>query len=228
MIALCRKIADSEDFHRFILFLILLSALTMGFGAVPDLAEMYDDHLFVIDTVVQVVFVIEILIRLLAQAPRVGGFFRDRWNVFDFTVVALSLVPAVGSFALIARLLRVLRVLRVFSVSAPLRRFLARLQEALDELFSAAVIALVVGYMFVIAGHYLFADIDPARWGGLREAVLSVFYLALFQDVKSFVAPLVDRTMFALFYFVLFYAATVGLAISVVVAAVLQGQERKK
>jgi voltage-gated sodium channel len=227
MAALCKKIAGSEDFQRFILLLIFISAASMGFEAVPALADGYDNELFLLDCFIQSVFVFEISIRLIAFAPKLSDFFRDRWNSFDFAIVALSLVPAIGTFALIARLLRVLRVLRFLSVSASLRSFLGRLQESFDELLFALVIAAIVAYIFVIAGHYLFADLDPGRWGGLKEAVLSVFYLSLFQDVPGFVGPLVAHSLFCLLFFVAFYIALVGLALSVIVAAVLQGQERK-
>ena len=210
-----------------------LAAMTLGkigpaaFEAVPDLADAYENPLLLFDMTVQAIFVAEITIRLLAHAPKFSAFFRDRWNTFDFAIVALSLVPAIGSFALVARLLRVLRILRFLSVSAALRGFILRLQEAFDEILSAVVIAAIMGYIFVIAGYYLFADIDPSRWGGLKEAVLSVFYLSLFQDVPSFVAPLVEHSLFCLLFFVVFYVAVLGLALSVIVAAVLQGQERK-
>jgi voltage-gated sodium channel len=45
----------------------------------------------------------------------VSEFFRDRWNTFDFVIVAVSLVPMVGSLSLAGRVLRPLRLLRVVS-----------------------------------------------------------------------------------------------------------------
>jgi voltage-gated sodium channel len=39
---------------------------------------------------------------------------RDGWNVFDLTVVAASLQPQAGAFAMVARLLRVARLVSVF------------------------------------------------------------------------------------------------------------------
>ena len=48
-------------------------------------------------------FVAEILIRIAAFGTRPWRFFLDGWNVFDFSVVALSLLPAAGPFATVAR-----------------------------------------------------------------------------------------------------------------------------
>jgi voltage-gated sodium channel len=228
MAGLCKTISESDQFHRFTLFLILLMAAGMGAGAVPGLAAAYGGMLDNLDFAIQALFVVEIVIRLIAHAPKVHTFFRDRWNTFDFLIVAASLLPAVGAFALIARLLRVLRVLRLLSVSPELRSLIGRLHDAFDEIAGAAVIILVMGYMFVIGGYALFADLDPAHWGDLRSALLSAFYLLLLQDVHAYVEPLAARSLFSLLYFAAFYLAFIGLFISVIVAAVLQGSVKDR
>jgi len=64
--------------------------------------------------------VLEIGLRLLARRP-LAGFFRDGWNLFDFAVVAVSLLPVAGSFASVARIARALRVARLVSLSPELR-----------------------------------------------------------------------------------------------------------
>jgi voltage-gated sodium channel len=226
MVPLFRKITTSDFFHRVILFLILLTAAAMGVEAVSSLNDMYGDFLYNLDVVVQTAFVIEITLRLLAEAPRIGNFFKDRWNTFDFAVVALSLVPAIGSFALIGRLFRLLRVLRMLSVSNHMRNFMARLQQTFDEVAGAAVIVIIVGYIFVIGGHYLFDDIDPVHWGDLKQSLLSVFYLLLFQNVPGFVEPLVAQSLFSLLYFAAFYLVFIGLGLCVIVASVMQEREK--
>ena len=222
-----KKIADNDFFQRFILFLILLSAMSIGIEAVPALADEYDQLLFYLDLVIQAIFVCEISIRVLAFAPKIGDFFKERWNTFDFIVVVLSLVPFIGSFALIARLLRLLRILRLLSVSDKLRAFMTRLSGSLDETCSAIFVAMIGAYIFVIAGHYLYGETDPERWGGLRESALSIFYLSLFQDVKSFVEPLAKRSLGNLLFFISFYASMLALAVGVFTAAVVEEQDRK-
>ena len=49
------------------------------------------------------------------MAPRIGRYFGDGWNLFDFSIILLSLIPATGDMALIARLARLMRVLRLIS-----------------------------------------------------------------------------------------------------------------
>lgn len=222
MIKFFQNFAVSERFQTFILFLILVTAISMGVETVPDLADAYGSFFLFLHYFAQVVFAFEICVRLLAFTPNFGKFFKDSWNTFDFLIIGASFLPGIGSFALIARLLRVLRVLRVLSVSDHLRGFMERLKESFDEIAYASVIIFVLGYIFIISGHYLFFEIDTAHWGTLGNATMSVFYLLLFQDVQSFVAPLVKASKGYLVFFLLFYFVFVSLFISVITTAITQ------
>lgn len=219
---LCKSIANSESFQSLILFLILLTAASMGLETVPELMDRYDWLFAILFIVTQVVFAFEIVVRLMAHSPNFRGFFNDFWNTFDFTIVTISFLPGIGSFALIARLLRVLRVLRVLSVSDRMRGFIDRLDESVDELVYSAIILLVLGYIFSIAGHYSFFECDPAHWATLGRSALSVFYLMLLQDVPSYVGPALEFSKLAIFYFLIFYLTMISFFISVINAAIAQ------
>ncbi|MDO6575389.1 ion transporter, partial [Staphylococcus pasteuri_A] len=64
------------------------------------------------------IFVVELALKLVAQG---AGFFRRPWNLFDFVIVAISLIPAAQGLSVL-RALRILRVLRVLSAAPRLRR----------------------------------------------------------------------------------------------------------
>lgn len=215
MIKLCRKLADSEAFQSFILCLILLTAVSMGAETVPHLADGFGSLFLFLDYFAQAVFAFEICVRLLAFAPKFSKFFKDSWNTFDFVIVGASFLPGIGSFALVARLLRVLRVLRVLSASGRLRAFMDRLKESLDEVALAGIVVAILGYIFTISGHHLFSEIDAAHWGSFSSAMTSTFYLLLFQDVQSFVAPVVKASEGYLIFFLLFYFAFASLVVGV-------------
>ena len=68
-----------------------------------------------IDQVITAIFVIELILKLVVFRQR---FFRDGWNIFDFLIVAISLVPATETLKVI-RTLRVLRILRLLSAIHP-------------------------------------------------------------------------------------------------------------
>lgn len=206
----CRRIAQSAQWQGTILALIMLNALCMGAEAVPAIAELHADLLYQIFVLSQLIFVVEIGIRLLAHAPRPGGFFADGWNRFDFTIVALSLLPATGSFLLAARLLRLLRIVRVFSVSGTLRSSFAS-AGVWQRLQLALLTGAIAVYVFALAGFHLLAGADPAHWGSLGPALTSVGQLLLPTQALAVMRPALAHSAGLIVYFVLFYLVLAAL-----------------
>jgi voltage-gated sodium channel len=228
MTAFCKRVTTSDFFLSLILALIVVNAIFMGLETVPAIGDTYTGFFEIFSLISQIIFIAEIILRIGACLPEWRSFFKYFWNSFDFMVVALSLLPMVGPFALVARLLRVLRVLRLVSSSDHLRKFVERLSDAFDEIAFSSLVTAVLGYIFSLSGYYLFSEIDPGHWGGLGKAGLSVFYLLLLQDVGGIVAPLVQAHAAHIFYFLLFYVVWFGLVLSVVAAAISQSTQESK
>ena len=184
---LAQSIANDPRFQSFILSLILINAIVMGLETSAALVDYYDLWFYVFFIVSQIIFVAEIAVRIFACAPRFRDFFRSFWNFFDFTIVALSLIPAVGSFALIARLARVLRVARIFSTSKHLRNFLNNIATSFEVFWFSLIILLVIFYGYAIAGFYCFSDSYPLEWGSLWSAAKALSGWCLFHGVGDFV-----------------------------------------
>lgn len=106
----CRRLSERPAFHQVVLSIIVVNALVMGLATWPAVAVEWGWLFAAVNSAVQALFVAEIAIRIAAHGRRPLAFFRDGWNVFDFAVVVLSLLPAAGSLATISRLARVLRV----------------------------------------------------------------------------------------------------------------------
>ena len=190
MFGLARQLVQSKEFESIILGLILLNAVMMGFETSPVLASDFERWFLYTNVVLQLIFIIEIALRLLAADPPFRGFFSDNWNTFDFIVVAISLVPAVGSFALVARVLRVFRALRLVSGTPRLRSALNDIFAGLPSLLTMAFILLIVTYVYALLGYYLFADLRPERWGTLLDAGRSLFLLLTFQEISPMLSEL--------------------------------------
>jgi len=102
-------VLDAPVVQRSLIALLLLNAVVLGLETSPALMANWGDWLRLTNQVILAVFVLEISSRLLLHRL---AFFKDPWNVFDFVVVAIALVPASGPLAVL-RALRVLRVLRL-------------------------------------------------------------------------------------------------------------------
>ena len=203
-------------FHDAILVLIVVNGLSAGLEAIPTVVDQYEHLLFWVFAISQVVFVAEIGIRLLAYRPALRNFFRDGWNTFDFTIVVVSLLPAIGGLTLVARLFRLLRLLRVVSMSDALRHLAGRRSSLA---FVAALFFLSV-YILAIAGFHLFGAAIPDAWGDLGRALLSLSSLASPAHAGGVIAALVGYSPWSAVYVVVAYligaGSLVGAATSVV------------
>ena len=177
MTAWCRKVAEKEAFQSFIIAVIVFNAVVIGLETSQGLMAAYGWLFHFLNLGVQAIFIFEIAVRVLAHWPRISRFFRDGWNVFDFTVVALSLLPVAGPFATVARLARVARVTRLVSVSPNLRLIVDTMLRSIPSMAHVVTLLAVVLYVYAILGYYLFAAVAPAHWGGLGTALLSLFQI---------------------------------------------------
>jgi voltage-gated sodium channel len=166
-----RTLVGSDGFRSAILFLIVLNAFAMGLEATPAAADRYAAPLEWVFLLSQAIFVVEIVLRWIA-APR-GEFFRDSWNRFDFIVVALSLIPALGEFALVARVFRVLRVLRIVSVSDVLLGSMLRKEASAKLLSVSALLVILAVYVFSLIGFYVFGDTNQG-WESLIDSAATL------------------------------------------------------
>ena len=99
-------------FEYFIIGLILFNAVVLGLETLPSVMNGYSYWIGLSQQAILGVFIIEAALKIFALTPRADRYFRDGWNVFDFSIIVLSLVPATGGFAVIARLARLMRLLQ--------------------------------------------------------------------------------------------------------------------
>lgn len=77
-----------QDFEVVVLGLILLNCVSMAaFEPLKPTSTGRNRVLSTIETVVNVAFTVEILLKLVA-ARTIAAYFRSQWNLFDFILVA--------------------------------------------------------------------------------------------------------------------------------------------
>ena len=162
--------------------------------------------------VVQTIFVVEILIRLAAHWPQVGRFFRDGWNVFDLAVVATSLLPQAGAFAMVARLARLLRVTRLVSAFLELRLIVSTMLRSIPSMGHILMMLGLLLYVYAVLGLYLFREHDPGRWATLGAALLTLFQMLTLEGWVEVQGAVIEKLPFAWLYFVSFVFVAVFVA----------------
>ena len=107
------RIVHASWFQRFIILTILLAGVLAGIETDAGMVASHGPALHVLDRIVLGVFIVECLLKIATCAPRPWNYFRDGWNVFDFVIVVLCLLPMNSQFAVVLRLGRTLRLLRL-------------------------------------------------------------------------------------------------------------------
>ena len=177
MIEVARRVADSSRFQHFILAVIIVGAIVIGVETSATLTARHRPIIVAVEMLIQAIFVAEMAIRMLAYWPRPTAFFHNGWNVFDFAVVAASLLPQAGAFAVVARLARLLRVTRVVSAFPELRLIVGTMVRSIPSMGHVIVLLSLLLYVYAVLGFHFYREADPAHWGSLGAALLTLFQI---------------------------------------------------
>lgn len=184
-----------------VLALIVVNAMLMGLETSSGVMAQVGDWILVLDKFILAIFVVEIALRIYAHR---GAFFRDPWGVFDFSVVAIALIPASGPFAVL-RALRVLRVLRMLTIVPSMRRVVGALLSALPGLGSIAMVLLLVFYVFGVIATHLFGNAFPDWFGHLGRSLYTLFQVMTLESWSMGIArPVMEVSPFAWLFFISF------------------------
>jgi voltage-gated sodium channel len=203
------RLVESPLFIKSIIILILINAVTLGLETNDRLLADYGHILHGIDHAILAVFVVEIALRLFAYRL---SFFRSGWNLFDFTIVAICLIPASGPLAIL-RVFRVLRVLRLISVVPQMRNVIAALLAAIPGMASIVAVLVIVFYVAsVLATKAFGTHPDPLLqdlFGSFGASMYSLFQVMTLEGWAENIAnPVLEHFPWALWFFIPFIVLT--------------------
>jgi voltage-gated sodium channel len=224
----CQAFVNHRDFQRAVLALIVANAILMGIETSTAVMQRNGRFLLVLNAVIQAAFVLEIGIRLLAHGRRPLGFFGDGWNVFDFAVVGLSLLPASGAFANVARLARVLRAARLVSRLPDLRLIVGTMLRSINSMGHVLLLLGLLMYVYGVLGVHLFAEVDPRHWGSLPRAAGTLFQILTLEGWVELLAASREGHPAAWLFYGSFIMITVFVVINLFIAIVINNLERTR
>lgn len=178
------SIVHSPWFHRFIITTIILAGVLAGIETNAAMVTTHGAVLRTLDAIVLGIFIIEAILKLTAHFPRPWNYFRDGWNVFDFTVVAICLLPMDSQFAVVLRLGRTLRLLRLVSALPKLQLLVGALIKSFSSMGYVGLLLGIMFYIYAITGVHLFGGHDKEHFGNLSQAFLTLFQTITLDDWK--------------------------------------------
>uniref|UniRef100_A0A8D1LHH3 Cation channel sperm-associated protein 2 n=2 Tax=Sus scrofa TaxID=9823 RepID=A0A8D1LHH3_PIG len=211
-------------FTNFIIFLIFLNTIVLMVEI--ELLESSNAQLWPLKLTLEVaawfillVFILEILLMWISSFFL---FWKNAWNVFDFVVTILSLIPetvvlvGVTSHSVWLQLLRICRVLRslkLFARFPQIRVIILALVRALKSMTFLLMLLLIFFYIFAVAGVYFFENYTRSTrqdleyhmfFSDLLNSLVTVFILftmdhwyALLQDTWK--VPEVSRAFSSIY-----------------------------
>ena len=211
-------LVENSKFQNFIMGLIVLNGITMGFETSKSLALEYGAFFTLFNIFVVTVFTIEIILRIYVHKT---SFFKDPWSLFDFAIVAVSLVPASAGFE-IFRVLRVLRLFRLITVVPQMKKIVVALLNVIPGIGSIAALLTLFFYIFAIMSTQLFGEKFPEWFGTLGESFYTLFQVMTLESWSmGIVRPIMEVYPLSWVFFVPFIFLSTFIIVNLIIAIVV-------
>lgn len=228
MVELARRIAAAPWFHWGIVAIIVANGVVIGLDTSATLTERFHPWFKAANQLFLGIFVLEAAIKIVAVHPHPSRYFKDGWNLFDFTIIVVSLLPATGELATLARLARLLRVLRLVSALPELRLIVTTLARSIPSMFNVVWLMSIIFYIYAVAGYHLFHDVDPTHWRTLGIALITLFRIVTLEDWTDVMYAAMEQHWWAWAYFVSFVVVGTFVVINLFIAVVLNNLDEAK
>ncbi len=228
-----KKLVESFTFRNFILGVILFNAVILGLETSKTAMNAAGPVIEALDTICLGIFVMELLLKLYVYRL---SFFRDGWNIFDFIIVGISLVPSAQGLSVL-RALRILRLLRVVSVMPSLRRVVEGLMSALPGMGSVFLLMGIIFYIGSVMATKLFggdcSSCTPEQaanfqdwFGTIGSSAYSLFQIMTLESWSmGIVRPVMVVYPYAWAFFVPFILVTTFATVNLVVGLIVNSMQ---
>ena len=228
MRAFCQRIVDAAWFEPAMIGLIVFNGVLIGLETSKEIEAAYGRLLHLGNDIILAAFIIEAALKITAVAPRFRLYFGNGWNLFDFSIVVLSLLPSTGEFALVARLIRVLRVLRLVSAVPQLRLIVATLVRSIPSMGHVIMLMGVIFYIYAVTGYHLFHEVDADNWGTLGAALLTLFQIVTLEGWVDVMETAMEAHPWSWLFFVSFVLIGTFVMLNLFIAVVINNLEASK
>ena len=193
------NLVDHTAVQRFIVFVLLLNAVTLGLETSDDIMSSYGAWIGRINDIIPYIFVVEVTARFLARGRR---FFSDTWNIFDVIIISVSFLPSGSAFSAL-RALRILRVLHVISLVPRMRHVVAAMIRSLPQIGSILALLIIISYISSVIVTHLYGADYPELFGTIGRSMLTLFQLMTLEGwAAEVVRPVMETHPYSVFLFI--------------------------
>lgn len=236
-------------FNAVIIACIVGNAVTMAI-AYQEASPTYTSVLEHLNQAFTGVFILEAVLKIYALSP--SGYFADKWNCFDFFVVATSVLDLILNLTLLsgggnkmltvapqlARTLRILRVSRLFRLIKKLRMIddlVGMMSLSIPAIANVFTLLVLVFTIYGVMGAYLFHTItdegmvidDYLNFSNFGMAILVLIRASTGEDWNYIEYDIAQKSNFwiSILFFETFVSLTTFIMYNMFVMVMLQEYE---
>ena len=190
----CRRIRADSKFQTGMSIVVVTAGITAGLRTQRDVDRVAGGVLMALDDVIFGLYVLEMVVKVVAERFRPLLYLRDAWNRLDFTIllfqtafyivnasVSLDKSAAIKLLNMV-RLMRLLRVLQLVKTSSQLKLIVGAVLEAAHAMRYIGLIHFLFYFLFALGGFEAFSKNDPVHFGNFHTCMLTLFRCATLDD----------------------------------------------
>lgn len=221
-LARLRVAVEANWFQHFIIAVIAINAIGLGLETIPSVNGSIGGLLAIVDAVALVIFFCEIAAKLVVYR---WSYFKDPWNVFDFTIVSIALLPMSGGLS-VMRALRILRAVRIISVVPAMRRVVEGLLKAIPSLGAVIALLAIIFYICAVMATKLFGSEFDELFGSLAKSLFTLFQIMTLENwADGAVRPIMKVYPYAWLFFIPFILMVTFAVLNLFIAIIVNAME---
>lgn len=205
--------------------IILLNFISESMVAqiLPEDGTELHTFFMVLEGIFNTVFTFELMWNFYGSWFRL--FWRSSWNIFDFTIVMISLVAMIDESLpgfTVLRLFRAFRVFRLFKRIETLRLLIERILKSLPGVLNAFVILTIIMGIWSVIGVEFFRNHMNKEFGTFSRAMYTMFQILTLDSWNGIARQLIyDEGMWMASIFFVSYTFIAAMILTNIVVAIL-------
>jgi len=217
----------SKLFDQFLTTIIILYAITLAIlpylEAQPDSNAILIKALRALDISIFSIFCMELILKIYAFR---GRFFTHGWNLFDLSVVLISIIGMAASISTF-RALRVLRTLRVVTNIPSMRKVIESFLRSLPGIASVLMVMVLMIFVFALIGQNLYSAVAPELFGNLHRTAFTLFTVLTLEGWPEVSRSVMAEVPSAWVYFISFIAINSFVVLNLMIAVIIDAMHKE-
>ena len=219
-----KNFIESRFINIFITLVILINAITLGLETSEELVSKIGNMLIYVDKIALSIFVIELLIKLFVYRL---SFFKSGWNVFDFIIVTIALIPTSGPLSIL-RAFRIFRALRLLSMVPSMKKVIQAMFYAIPGIASVGTIIVLIFYISAVLVTNFFGNKFEDWFGSIGESMYSLFQIMTLESWSmGIVRPVMEEYPYAWAFFVPFILVTTFAVLNLFIGIIVDAMQHQ-